>query len=316
MQPHNGKGYLAGGIFAVTFVSIAAAWAADAPKRTAEDATFRAESALVLVPVTVMDRHGAIVNGLASDAFTLAEDGNPQPIRSFHEEDAPVSLGIVLDLSGSMTGSLAPAKDSLRALMSDANPSDEVFLNGVSTRPRTYSSFEDSFEETMRRVESERAGGFTALIDTVYESVQELRSGIHPRRALIVISDGMDNHSRYTREEMLRLAEESDAQIYTIAIVTALNPIQPPKPAAMTEGQRGQAFLQDLAEKTGGIGFAVSNRGEIAKAVASIDQALRNQYVLGYAPRSGGDGGRWRKIKVKVAGPGMKAYARTGYRLD
>jgi Ca-activated chloride channel family protein len=200
--------------------------------------------------------------------------------------------------------------------MSGANPSDEVFLNGVSTRPRTYSSFEDSFEETMRRVESEGAGGYTALIDTVYESLQELRSGVHPRRALVVISDGMDNHSRYTREELLRRAEETDAQVYTIAVVTAINPIQPPKPMVMNEGQRGLHFLQDLAERTGGIGFAVSNRAEIAQAVASIDQALRNQYVLGYAPRDGGDGGRWRKIKVKVAGSGMKAYARTGYRLD
>jgi Ca-activated chloride channel family protein len=309
--------YLAGGIFAVTVVSVAAAWAGDAPERaTPEKAAFRADSTLVLVPVTVIDRRGAVVNGLASDAFTLAEDGDPRPIRSFNEEDTPVSMGVVLDVSGSRKGILPAAKESLRALLKDANPDDEVFLNGVSSRPRAYSSFDDSFDETMRRVESEGAGGYTALIDTIYGSLDELRSGIHARRALVVISDGMDNHSRYTREDLLRRAEESDAQIYTIAIVSAINPIQPPKPAAMTEAKRGLVFLEDLASKTGGISFAVSDRTEIAKAVGSIDRALRNQYVLGYAPRDGRDDGRWRKIKVKVAGSGMRAYARTGYRGD
>ena len=125
---------------------MAAAWPGCAQKRIALDAaTFRADSRLVLVPVTVVDRRGAIVNGLASDAFTLTEDGVRQQIRSFSEEDAPVSLGIVLDLSGSMRRVLGTAKESLRTLMKDANPADEAFLNGVSTRPRAYSGLHAGF---------------------------------------------------------------------------------------------------------------------------------------------------------------------------
>jgi Ca-activated chloride channel family protein len=316
MPLHRGE-YRLTGVFVATAIAVVSAWPADAPRRDApEGSAFRADSWLVLVPVTVVDRHGAIVNGLGSDAFTLIEDGAPRLIRSFSEEDAPVSIGIVLDLSGSMKGVLGAAKESLRALIQDANPGDEVFLNGVSTQPRAYSGFEDGFAETMRRVESEDAAGFTALTDTVYSSLQELRRGVHSRKALVVISDGMDNHSRYTGEELLRLAVESDAQIYTIAVVAAVNPIQPPKPVMMTEAQRGRSFLQELSARTGGLGFAVSGRADIAKAAADIGQALRNQYTLGYAPSGKGGSGKWHKITVKVARSGMRAYARTGYRAD
>ena len=303
-----------GKIFAVAAFAIAAATPAGAQGRSAPG--FRTDSTLVVVPVTVVDRRGAIDNGLGGNAFTLTENGVPQPIRSFSEDDAPVSLGIVLDLSGSMRGVLGAAKESLRTLMKDANPDDEVFLNGVSTRPRAYSGFEDTFEETMSRVDSERAGGYTALIDTVYESLQQLRAGAHPRKALVVISDGMDNHSRYTREELLRLAVESDAQIYTIATVASINPPPAPKPMVMTEAKRGLVFLEELAARTGGINFVVSGGADIARAAASIDQALRNQYVIGYVPQDNRGDGQWRKIRVKVAGSGMRAYARTGYRLD
>jgi Ca-activated chloride channel family protein len=142
MQLHRGKCYLAGKVFAVAMVAVGTAWPAEAPKGvTPEGPAFRANGTLVLVPVTVVDRRGAIVNGLASDAFTLTEDGVRQPVRSFSEEETPVSMGIVLDLSGSMKGFLDAAKESLRSLMNDANPSDEAFLNAVSTRPRAYSGF-------------------------------------------------------------------------------------------------------------------------------------------------------------------------------
>lgn len=314
-MPPRGKRYPANG-FLIAAIAIVSAWSAEAPKRAApESGTFRADSALVLVPVTVVDRRGAIVNGLADTAFTVTEDGSQRPIRSFSEDDAPVSLGIVLDMSGSMRGYLAAAKESLRALLNDANPQDEVFLNGVSTQPRAYSGFADSFTETIRRVESEGADGRTALIDTIYESSKELRAGIHPRKALVVISDGMDNHSRFTNGDLRLQQVEAEAQIYTIATVAATNPIQPPKPLMMNEAQRGRLFLEELAAKTGGLSFVVSAPPDIAKAAASIGRALRNQYTLGYAP-GGSGGGKWHKITVKVAGSGMKAYARTGYRLD
>jgi Ca-activated chloride channel family protein len=296
-------------------VAAAAAWPAEGPKDpTPEKSAFRADGTLVLVPVTVVDRRGAIVNGLASDAFTLTEDGVRQPVRSFSEEDAPVSMGIVLDLSGSMKGFLDAAKESLGSLMKDANPADEAFLNAVSTRPRKYSGFTADFDGLLQRVAFENAGGDTALIDTIYGSLQELRAGVHTRKALLVISDGRDNHSRYSRPELLDLAMESDAQVYTIAVGNAAAPFS--KPIQQAEEKRGLLFLDELAQKTGGMSFIVRSRADIREAAASIGRALRNQYTIGYAPSGNGRSGQWRRIRVKVEGSGLRAYARAGYRLD
>jgi Ca-activated chloride channel homolog len=300
---------------AVALIAVAiAVWPAAAQKRsTPEVPAFRTDSTLVLVPVTVVDRRGSIVNGLASDAFLLTEDGVRQQIRSFTEEDAPVSMGIVLDLSGSMKGVLGAAKESLRALMKDANPADEAFLNAVSTSPRAYSGFTGNFDELLQKVAFEDAGGNTALIDTIYGSLNQLRSAIHARKSLLVISDGMDNHSRYSREELLRRAVESDAQIYTIAVGTS-SPYA--KPMTIMEERRGLLFLDELAAKTGGISFIVHSPADIAAAAAGIGRALRNQYTIGYVPRGNDRNGQWRRIRVKVADSGLRAYARTGYRPD
>jgi Ca-activated chloride channel family protein len=297
----------------VTVAAAVAAWAAGGLKdATQANATFRADGTLVLVPVTVVDRRGAIVNGLASDAFTLTEDGVRQPLRAFSEEDAPVSIGIVLDLSGSMAPVLGAAKESLRTLMKDANPNDEAFLNGVSSRPRVYSGFTSAFEDIVRQVDTERASGYTALIDTIYGSLEELRAGVHSRKALVIISDGMDNRSRYTNRELQRLAVESDAQIYSIAVSGGASRKQG---VAFAEEMGGLSFLRDLAERTGGLSFAVRDGADIAKATASIGRALRNQYTIGYVPASGRSG-QWRRIRVKVESPGVRAYARVGYRVD
>jgi Ca-activated chloride channel family protein len=299
---------------AVTAVAMAATWFASAQTRQASNATaFRADATLVLVPVTVVDRRGAIVNGLASGAFTLTEDGVRQQVHSFAEEEVPVSLGIVLDLSGSMRGVLGEAKESLRALMKDANPADEAFLNTVSTRPREYSRFTGDFDEVLSRVAFEKAGGDTALIDTIYGSLHELHSGIHTRKALLVISDGMDNHSRYSKQELLDRAVESDAQIYTIAVDGA--PAFA-KPMLRMEERRGLLFLDELAAKTGGMSFIVRGQTDIPAAAARIGRALRDQYTIGFLPRGDGRGGQWRRIKVKVEGSGLRAYTRTGYRLE
>jgi Ca-activated chloride channel family protein len=311
---HSGDWSSASKVLVASLVVAVAAWPAGAQNSFAgEFPAFRADSTLVLVPVTVVDRRGAIVNGLASDAFTLTENGVPQQIRSFSQDDVPVSMGIVLDLSASMQQVLGTAKESLRALMKDANPADEAFLNAVSTRPRAYSGFTRDFDAILRRVAAENAGGNTALIDTIYASLQQLRSGHHARKALLIISDGMDNHSRYSREELLRLAVEADAQVYAIAVGAAS---QTAKPIELMEEKKGILFLEELAAKTGGLSFIVHRQDDIAEAAASIGQALRNQYAIGYVPDSSGHKGLWRRIKVQVAGSGMKAYARTGYRLD
>ena len=183
----------------------------------------------------------------------------------------------------------------------------------MSTRPRAYSGFTQDPGEVLNSVAFESAGGSTALIDTIYDSLRELRSGIHARKALLVISDGMDNHSRHSRGELLELAAESDAQIYTIAAGDGARYV---KPIAAMEERQGRLFLDQLAARTGGMSFEVRGRADIAHAAARIGQALRNQYTIGCAPRDDGRRGKWRRIRVEVAGPGMKAYARAGYRVD
>jgi Ca-activated chloride channel family protein len=307
MPSPKGKFYLVARVFAATVFAVATAWAADVP-------AFRADSALVLVPVTVVDRRGAVIDGLARDAFTLTENGVRQTIGSFSEEDAPVSLGVVFDLSGSMRNVLGPAKESLRALLSDADPADEAFLSTVSTHPRIYSRFTEDFDDILGRIALENASGSTALFDTVWESLRELHSGVHARKALLVISDGMDNHSRHSRAALLERAEESDVQVYTIAVTGSAAPST--KAIALTEERRGLLFLDELARRTGGIGFVVNGRTDIARAAASIGRALRNQYVIGYAPQGDVRSGQWRRIGVKVAVPEMRAYARAGYHRD
>ncbi|MDR3719683.1 MAG: VWA domain-containing protein [Bryobacteraceae bacterium] len=310
----SGSWQWAGRIAVGIAIFTAAAGSAGGQERFASGIpSFRIDATLVLVPVTVVDRRGSIVNGLAKDAFTLTENGVPQQIRSFSQQDVPVSMGIVLDLSGSMQRVAGTAKESLRALLKDANPADEAFLNAVSTRPRAYSGFTRDFDAILSKIAFENASGSTALIDTIYASLQQLRSGVHARKALLVISDGMDNHSRYSREELLRFAVEADAQVHTIAVGFAP---QTAKPIELMEEKKGTLFLEELAAKTGGLSVIVQRQSDIEKAATSIGQALRNQYAIGYIPDGPGHAGLWRRIKVRVAGQGMRAYARAGYRLE
>jgi Ca-activated chloride channel family protein len=199
-------------------------------------------------------------------------------------------------------------------LTRDANPEDEAFLNAVSSSPRPYSSFTTRFDDLLRLVAFEDASGNTALVDTLYASLQELRTGVNTRRALLVISDGMDNHSRRSKGELLQLAMESDAQIYTIVVSDPAK--QYAKPMERTEEDRGRLFLDELSAKTGGLSFAVRSREDIGAAAAHIRQALRNRYTIGYVPIDNGRSGRWRAIKITVARLGIRAYFRTEYRSN
>ena len=314
MQLHSWNWFSARRVIGIVVIVTASSSSAPAEKRVLPEApAFRADSTLVLVPVTVVDHRGAVVYGLTSDAFTLTENGVRQQIRSFSQQDVPVSLGIVLDLSGSMRRVLAAAKESLRALLKDANPTDEAFLNAVSTRPRAFLGFTHDFDEILDRIAFENAGGNTALVDTIYASLQQLRTGVHARKALLVISDGMDNHSRYSIEELLRFAVEADAQIYALAVRAES---QTAKPIELMEETKGTLLLEELAAKTGGMSFTVRRQNDMADAAATIGQALRNQYAIGYVPPANGRDGRWRKIGVKVSGSGLRAYTRTGYRFE
>jgi Ca-activated chloride channel family protein len=249
------------------------------------------------------------VTGLTRDDFSIRENGLSRDIYSFSEDDAPVSIGVVFDMSGSMGVVLEEARAALKAVLAAANPGDEAFIDTVSTRPGAYAPLTRDLESILRPFTLTRAAGSTALIDTIYSSVERLRSGVHSRKALIVVSDGMDNHSRHTKSELMALLMESDAQVYAIGFVDP----SPGHGAAETmEKNRGISLLGDTCSNTGGILFRVRTNREITEASAGIGQALRTRYNIGYVPAPSQDG-LWRRINVRVGRPGMRVYTRRGY---
>ncbi len=271
---------------------------------------FKVNADLVLVPVNVVDRKGAIVNGLRADAFRVFDDRVSEQIFSFSEQDVPASVGVILDMSGSMKATLNQAKFAVRSFLDTANPEDEAFLYSVSSRPNRNTGFTADQETLLSSVGLSGARGSTALIDTIYYGLDSMRTAREPRRALLVISDGMDNHSRYSRNELLERALESDVQIYTIAIDGA--PAYE-KPIQLQEQRWGLSLLEDLAEKTGGLHFVVRNAQDIGNAAAAIGQAIRNEYTIGYVPGDSVRDGRWHSIEVKLRMPGVRVCARSGY---
>jgi len=274
-----------------------------------DTAKFVSDSRVVLVPVTVTDRHGALVTGLSSQAFSLTQDEAPQRITSFGEEDVPASIGVVFDTSGSMRTVLPQAKSMLRAFFDQCNPDDEALLYTVSTKPGLDSRYTSDFGSILQNTVFSEARGATALTDTIFAAVRASRSAHHPRKAILVISDGMDNHSRYSKAELLSAAMESDLQIYSISI---FDPPRNKKGIELQEERQGVFFLEELSRKTGGLQIVVQNEHEINDAAARIGRAIRNQYLLGYVPGTAIDN-KWHSIRIRMNLPNATASARSGY---
>ena len=270
----------------------------------------RTDVNMVLVPAVVTDRRGATVSGLGRDNFAVLEDKVPQAIVSLSNQDVPCSVGIVLDLSGSMRTKLPAATGAVRAFLQSANPEDEIFLLTVGSRPHSLSDFTADFATLQNKIVAARADGDTALVDTVYLALSRLRSAQNGRAALLIVSDGMDNNSRYSKPELLRVVDEADVQIHTIAIAEMA---AGKKAIELTEQSRGLAFLSDLAEHSGGLNFKTVISDDMEPAALKIGRAIRNQYVIAYDPAGATSSGKWRSIQVKVNPPQLRVYARRGY---
>jgi Ca-activated chloride channel homolog len=279
--------------------------------RPAERPGFRVDSDLVLVPVTVTDSRGADVTGLSKDDFRVLDNNRVQAISAFYSGDLPCSIALVLDVSGSMRDHLDREKAAVRAFVDLANSEDDFSLFTVSSAPSLHAKGVSDPIRIADRVRSATSGGATALVDAVYLAADETRFGPRKRRALLVISDGMDNHSRYTKNELLRFVEETDVQIYSIAMDTSPSNL---KPIQLAEASRGIAFLKELSERTGG--FSVRTRGyeDACAAAARISVAIRNQYVIGYRGPTMDGPGSLHRIEVKVDRRKARVYARSGYR--
>lgn len=272
----------------------------------------RVDSRLVMVPVTVTDRTGRIITDLERHHFELYEDNNSRDILSFSIEQDACSVMVVFDLSGSMRHEIHKSRAALNALFRDLEPEDEVGLITFAGSPELRHDFTSEPEDARHSLMNQDPSGATALVDAIYLGLSKVHRATKSRKALLVISDGADNHSRYTPQELMRLAQEADAQVYTIEIRT------PPRDAkdALARPSSG-AFLESLASRTGGLHFAIINAGELEKVMAKVNAALRNQYLLGYAPTELRQDGKFRRIKVKVNAPEpqirMRVTARPGY---
>src|SRR5215470_6544706 len=264
---------------------------------------------LVLVNVTVTDDWNRIVTGLEKDNFTIQEGNQIQEVRHFSSEDAPISLGVIFDMSGSMAEKITKAREAVVEFFKTANPQDEFFMITFNDRPELAADFTNSVEDVQGKLIFTVPRGRTALLDAIYMGLNKMKDAHNPKKALLIISDGGDNHSRYTENEIKSTVKEADVQIYAIGIFT-VNPTQP-------EEINGPALLTEVTEVTGGRTFTINNPNELADVATKIGIELRNQYVLGYRPTNKTRDGRWRKIKVKLIPPKglphLNVFAKTGY---
>ncbi len=264
---------------------------------------------LVLVPVTITDPMNRLVTGLDKENFQLYEGNSSQEIRSFSSEDAPVSLGVIFDSSGSMSSKMDRAKDAVIEFFKTANPQDEFFMITFSDEPETVSDFTSSVDEIQNKLVFAVPRHRTALLDAIYMGVSKMRQAKYAKKALLIISDGGDNHSRYTEGEIKSLVKEADVMIYAIGIYDRY--------ASAMEERLGPQLLSDITELTGGRAFTIDNPNDLGDVATKIGVELRNQYVLGYRPSKVVRDGKWRKIKVKLLPPKglppLRVYARTGY---
>ena len=281
----------------------------DAALKAKPGSRIRMDVDLVLVPVTITDPMNRLVTGLEQDDFFVYENNSLQKLKTFATEDAPVSIGIILDLSGSMTSKLVRARDSVLQFMKTANPQDEFFVIGFNDRPELIEDFTSSIEDIEARLQTVRSGHRTALLDAIYFGMDKMKTAKHERKALLVVSDGGDNRSRYTENEVKAQVRESDVQIYSIGIFDPYAPT--------TEERMGPVLLNDLSEETGGRMFRVDDLADMGDIAIKISTELRNQYVLGYHPKTMQRDGKWRKVKVKLVPPQglppLTVHARTGY---
>ena len=264
---------------------------------------------MVLVPVTVTDPMNRLVTGLEKEDFQVFENNGEQRIRSFASEDAPVSIGIIFDLSGSMTSKLVRARESILQFIKTANPQDEFFVIGFNDRPELIEDFTSSVESIQARLALVQAGKRTALLDAIYYGVAKMKDAKHERRALLVVSDGGDNRSRYTEGEVRSKVRESDVEIFSIGIFDAYAPTP--------EERTGPQLLDSLSMESGGRLYQVDDIDEMGDIAEKISTELRNQSVIGYRPSDLARDGKWRKVKVKITPPPglppLTVYARTGY---
>jgi len=286
--------------------------AATGPIRERRPVDIRVDKTLVLINVTVTDPLNRFVTGLEKEHFRLYEEKVEQEITQFSSEDAPISIGLVFDTSGSMGAKLQKSRQAAAEFFKTANPADEFFLVQFNDRPELVVPFTTDTDKIQSALTFTQSKGRTALLDSVYLAMNEMKHAHNPRKALLIISDGGDNSSRYTETEIKNRVREADVQMFSIGIFESISGRgRTPEEAA------GPGLLNELAEQTGGREYAIENVAELPDIAAKIGIELRNEYILGYTPKNRERDGKYRKVQVKLNQPRglppLKAYFRLGY---
>jgi Ca-activated chloride channel homolog len=270
---------------------------------------------LVVVHTSVVDKNGKFVSGLKRESFKVYEDGVGQNIVSFSQEDVPVSLGIVIDTSGSMRDKFDSVTKAALAFIRASNPNDETFLIGFNDEVELLEDYTNDIDLIGDDLNNTVVTGGTALWDAIYLSVQKAHSGSRPKKALIVITDGEDRDSYYKLDEMVAKVQESDVQIYGIGFLNEA----PDKGLfghwTKSEPEKAHDALQKISDETGAKAFFPKDISEIQTIVSEIAYELRNQYSIAYTSTNSARDGTWRRLKVTLESPasGLRVRYRNGY---
>jgi len=276
------------------------------------DSNFTVTGSLVLVPVLVTDPQDHLVTGLDKQHFKIFEDKVEQPITHFASEDAPMTVALVFDSSGSMGAKLQKSRAAVAEFLRIANPEDEFALIQFNDTAKLSVPFTRKGQEIQSQLMFTQSKGRTALLDALYLALLEMKHAHNSRKALLIISDGGDNSSRYTTREVKALVQESDVQIYSIGIFESLA-----RRSQTPEELNGPDLLGDVATQSGGRLFEIHDLNELPDVASKIAVALRNEYVLGYSPVAAKRDGKYHRIQVKMARvkgvPPLRAFFRSGY---
>ncbi len=261
------------------------------------EATLRIDSTLVEIPVHATTGDGASVANLTRQDFRVFEDGVEQKITSFTQDDAPLSVGLVFDASGSMHNKIQKSSEAVATFFKTANSQDEFFLVEFNERPKLTIPFTPDSESIYERVAHTKPFGRTSLLDAIHMAMVQMKSAKNRRKAIVIFSDGGDNRSRYTESQIRNGMLESDVQVYAMGI------FDPDAQKLSPEEQNGPRLLQELAEQTGGRHYPVGDLNDLAAVSERVSRDLRTEYVLGYSPSHPARDGKYRRIRVEVASP-------------
>jgi Ca-activated chloride channel homolog len=276
---------------------------------------FRVDANVVLINATVLDRHDRLVRGLTREHFRVWEEKAEQSIAYFSEEETPLSLAVIFDVSGSMKGRIASMRAALNAVLQNANAEDEFSLITFSDEPQVAAGWSADPEEVQNRLLLASAHGQTALLDALAAGLAQMKRASNPRKAIVIFSDGGDNHSRTTERQFMRSLAESGVQIYALesgepSVLRTRSP----------EELAGPDLLDRLCDDAGGRYFQVDGNRELTAAAEQISRELRSQYVIGYVPSGGANDGRFHHVRVEVkreeGTPKVSVFWRQGYRAS